>query len=167
MLFILLYYIQRKIFFGWSFFLYSPCPNVEGIKDALCYKFRRPTIGQNWSAVCTNQGGHRDASSNEQCEARRVSRASREARDEVCSLSEDSTFEQSKNVAIAVVSFSSCCIEGCGLLSNRFKVHAAACARHVLTALNGWYTARIWEIDFLWAYCELDDSCILATLSHD
>ena len=24
-----------------------------------CYKFRRPTIGQNCSAVCTNKGGHR------------------------------------------------------------------------------------------------------------
>ena len=33
-----------------------PCPNPEGIKDALFYKFRRLTIGQNCSAVCTNQG---------------------------------------------------------------------------------------------------------------
>ena len=28
-----LYYIQQTIFFRRSFFLYSPCPNVEGIKD--------------------------------------------------------------------------------------------------------------------------------------
>ena len=41
-----LYYIQRKIFFRRSFSLYSPCPNLEGIKDALPYKFRRLTIGQ-------------------------------------------------------------------------------------------------------------------------
>ena len=43
------------------------CPFLEGIKesDALCYKFRRPTIGHNCSAVCTNKCGHRDAFSNE------------------------------------------------------------------------------------------------------
>ena len=28
-----LYYIQQTIFFRRSFFLYSPCPNVEDIKD--------------------------------------------------------------------------------------------------------------------------------------
>ena len=34
---------------------YSLCPNLEGIKVAmLYYKFRRPTIGQICSAVCTN-----------------------------------------------------------------------------------------------------------------
>ena len=38
-----------------TIFLYSPCPNLEGIKDALSYKFRRLTIGQNCCAVCTNQ----------------------------------------------------------------------------------------------------------------
>ena len=43
----------------------SPRPNLEDIKDALFYKFRRPTIGQNCSAVCTNKDGHRDAFSNE------------------------------------------------------------------------------------------------------
>ena len=26
----------------------------EGTKDELCHKFRRLTIGQNYSAVCTN-----------------------------------------------------------------------------------------------------------------
>ena len=48
-------YIQRKIFFKATIFLYSPCPNLEGIKDALFYKFRRLTIGQNCCAVCTNE----------------------------------------------------------------------------------------------------------------
>ena len=77
-------------------------------------KFRRPTIGQNGSAMCTNKGGHRDTFSNEQREAPRVSRgllsmqatyhrASSKARDEVCSLSQsggiDLMFEQSENVA--------------------------------------------------------------------
>ena len=52
---LLLYYIQRKIFFRATIFLYSPCPNLEGIKDALSYKFRRLTIGQNCCAVCTNE----------------------------------------------------------------------------------------------------------------
>ena len=47
--------IQRKIFFRATIFLYSPCPNLEGIKDALSYKFRRLTIGQNCCAVCTNE----------------------------------------------------------------------------------------------------------------
>ena len=50
----LLYYIQRKIFSRQSIFLYSPCPNLEGIEDALSYKFRRLTIGQN-CAVCTDK----------------------------------------------------------------------------------------------------------------
>ena len=44
-----------------SFFLYSPYPNLEGIKDVLCYKFRRHTIDQNCSAMWTIKGGHRDA----------------------------------------------------------------------------------------------------------
>ena len=48
-------YIQRKIFLRRSIFLYSSCPNLEGIKDALSYKFRRLMIGQNCCAVCTNK----------------------------------------------------------------------------------------------------------------
>ena len=48
------------------FHIYSLCPNLKGIKDALFYKFKSPTIGQNCSAVCTNKGGHRDAFSPEQ-----------------------------------------------------------------------------------------------------
>ena len=39
-----------------TFFSYSPCPNLEGIKEVLSYKFRRLTIGQNCCAVCTNEG---------------------------------------------------------------------------------------------------------------
>ena len=52
---VLIIYIQRKIFFRLSIFLYSPRPNLEGIKEALSYKFGRLTIGQNWYAVCTNE----------------------------------------------------------------------------------------------------------------
>ena len=37
-----------------SFFIYSPCPYLEGIKDALSYKFRKLTIDQNCCAVCMN-----------------------------------------------------------------------------------------------------------------
>ena len=51
-----------KKYFRAIIFLYSPYPYLEGIKDALCYKFRRLTIGQNCNAVCTNKGDHRDAS---------------------------------------------------------------------------------------------------------
>ena len=47
--------LQRKIIFRATIFLYSPCPNLEGIKDALSYKFRRLTIGQNCCAMCTNE----------------------------------------------------------------------------------------------------------------
>ena len=56
--------------------MYSLCPNLESIKDALCYKFRRATINQNCSAVCTNKGGHRDAFLilNERREVLRISR---------------------------------------------------------------------------------------------
>ena len=47
-----------------QFSYYSLYPNLEGIKDALSYKFRRLMIGQN-CAVCTNKvartRGHRDA----------------------------------------------------------------------------------------------------------
>ena len=57
---LLLYYIQR---------------NLEGIKDALCYKFRRTTIGQNCSAMCTNKGGHRDTFLNKQHKVPCVSRS--------------------------------------------------------------------------------------------
>ena len=49
-----LLYMQRKIIFRAIIFLYSACPNLEGIKDPLSYKFRRLTIGQN-CAVCTNE----------------------------------------------------------------------------------------------------------------
>ena len=112
-----LYYIQRKIFFRRSFFLYSPCPNLEGIKDAIFYKFRRPTIGQNCSAVCTNKGGHRDAFSNERREAPRVSRAcsagtepqaKQETKSVLCHSLVVLEIRQSEDVAIAVASSSSC-----------------------------------------------------------
>ena len=43
--------MKKLIFFRQSL---SPCPYLEGIKDALCYKFRRPMISQNSSVVCTN-----------------------------------------------------------------------------------------------------------------
>ena len=68
-----LYYytiLYNKTYFSDCLFLYSLCPNLEGINNVLCYKFRRPTIGQNRSAVCINKSGHRDAFLNE----RRVSR---------------------------------------------------------------------------------------------
>ena len=82
-----------KNIFRRSFFLYSPCLiNLEGIKDVLCFKFRRLTIGQNNSAVCTNKGGHRDVFSNEWCVSRgrhsmQATEPLSEAKDEVCSLS--------------------------------------------------------------------------------
>ena len=41
----------------------------KGTKDALCYKFKRLMIGQNYSAMCTNEGGHRDAFLNQWCKA--------------------------------------------------------------------------------------------------
>ena len=47
--YLVIYFSDRR-----SIFLYSPCPNLEGIKDALSYKFRRLTIGQN-CAMCTNE----------------------------------------------------------------------------------------------------------------
>ena len=70
---IIMLYTTKNIF-QTIIFLYSPCPNLEGIKDALSYKFRRPTIGQNCSAMCTNKGGHKNAFLNERREVLRVSR---------------------------------------------------------------------------------------------
>ena len=100
---------------------YSLCP-LEDVKDVLFYKFGRPTIGQNCSAVCTNKGGHRDAFLNERHKAPRILRgllsrphatepqAKRETRSVLChSLVVDLMFKQNENVAIAVVSSSSCC----------------------------------------------------------
>ena len=49
-----------------NFLIYSPCHYLEGIKDALCYNFRRLRIGQNCRVVCTNKGGHRNALLNKQ-----------------------------------------------------------------------------------------------------
>ena len=69
------YTICNKKYFSDDRFSYnSLCPNLEGIKGALFYKFRRPTIGRNCSALCTNKSGHRAAFSNERREAPRVSR---------------------------------------------------------------------------------------------
>ena len=55
-----IYVYSKNYFSDDHFFLYSLCPNLEGIKDALFYKFRRPAIGQICSAVCTNKGGHKE-----------------------------------------------------------------------------------------------------------
>ena len=74
----------ENIYIFWqSFCFYSPCPSLEGIKDALCHKF-----------MCTNKGGHRDAflmngvKHHEFQEAYWAGhQASSEARGEVCSLS--------------------------------------------------------------------------------
>ena len=130
-----LYYYTTKIFFRWSFFLYSPCPYLEGIKDALCYKFRRPMIGQNCSAVCTNKGGHRDTFSNKR---REVPHVSRDLLSTPLSLKQserwgfDSMFEQSENIAIAVASSSSCCwpaLRGVvyAILGSKFMLLHAHC----------------------------------------
>ena len=72
-LILVILYTMKNIF-QMIIFLYSPCPNLEGIKDALCYKFRRPTIGQNCSAMCINKGSHRDAFSNERRKVPHISR---------------------------------------------------------------------------------------------
>ena len=57
--------LLSKYFSEWlSSFLYSLCHYLEGIKDVLCYKFRRLTIGQNCRAVFTNKGVHRGIFSN-------------------------------------------------------------------------------------------------------
>ena len=150
--------IQRKIFFRRSFFLYSPCPNLEGIKDALFYKFRRPTIGQNCSAVCTTRvaiemcsrmNGAKRRVFREACSAGH--RASSEARDKVCSSSEPGgRFDRVRTSPLQWLSSSSCsleprlppkvslgsrleqllltCIEGCGLQSNTNKFQVRAAA---------------------------------------
>ena len=57
--------------------MYCPCPYLGGTKDALCHKFRRLTISQNCSAICTNGSGHKYAIleiSNEWCEVQHVLR---------------------------------------------------------------------------------------------
>ena len=66
--------IYNEKYFRRSFFLYSPCPNLEGINDALCYKFRKPTVGQNCSAMCTNKVSHRAAFLNKRREVPHVSK---------------------------------------------------------------------------------------------
>ena len=88
------YTIYNKYFFRRSFFLFSPSPNMEGIKDVLFYKFRRPMIGQNCSAMCTNNSGHRDVLSNKWRKAPRVSRGL---------LSRPTSLEQSKRQGLFFV----------------------------------------------------------------
>ena len=106
----------------------------------------------DYSAVCTNKGGHRDTFSNVRLEAPRVSRdllsrphatkpqAKREMRSVLChSLVIDSMFSLCSNVAIHCHCSGEfehlllTCIEGCGLQSNRFKVRLCCCMRAVLT----------------------------------
>ena len=93
-------------------------------------------------------------------------RASSEARDfktrsVLChSLVVDSTFEQSENVTIAVVSLSSCCWP-----ASRGVVYEVILigSKFVLLHAHYWYC-----LDFLWV-CELtvSNSCILVTLFHE
>ena len=63
-----------KKYFQAIIFVYSPYPYLEGIKDALCSKFRRLKIGQNCSAVCTNKDGRRNAFSIERHKVPCISR---------------------------------------------------------------------------------------------
>ena len=99
-----------KNFFRRSLFLYSLCPNLKGIKRC---KFRSSMIGQNWSAVRKNKGGHRDAFLNERHEAPHVFRgllsrpcatkpqAKQETRSVLChSLVVDLTSEQSRTLPL-------------------------------------------------------------------
>ena len=105
---------NEKYFSDDQFSYYSPCPNLEGIKDALSYKFRRLMIGQNnllcrvHKQGCQGLGAHRDAfSSSSERRKRRAfrqatePRAKREVMFVLChGLVVDSTFERSENVAI-------------------------------------------------------------------
>ena len=140
--------VQQKIFFRRSFFLYSPCPYLEGIKDALCYKFRRLTIGQNCSAVCTNKGGHRDAFLSKRCKAPQGCSAGHRALSKtrgikpVNNLVVDSTFEQSKKVVIAMVSLRCCCCCWPGvvyaIIGSKFMLLSSVCMH---TVPIGWHTS--------------------------
>ena len=91
---LLLYYIQQKIFFRRSFSYYSPCPNLEGIKDALFYKLEGPRLvrftvlcAQTRLAIETHSwtNGLKHHALREACSTGH--RASSKARDEVYSLS--------------------------------------------------------------------------------
>ena len=73
--------------------IYSPCPYLEGSKDALCYKFRRLMIGQGCSAVCINEGGHIDAFLSERHEVPCISRG----------FSRPPSLERSKRQCLIVV----------------------------------------------------------------
>ena len=67
---------------------------LEGIKDVLCHRFGRLTIGQNCNTVCANKGGHRDAFSNKLCKAPYVLRGL---------LSRPRSLKQSKRQALLFV----------------------------------------------------------------
>ena len=84
------------------------CSLPRGHKRCALLQVKRLTIGQNCSTVCINEGGHRDAFSNERHEVLGISRgqatepqAKREARSVLYhTLVVDSMFEQNNNVAI-------------------------------------------------------------------
>ena len=79
---------NEKYFSDDQFSYIVPCLNLEGIKYVIFYKFRRSIIDQNCSAVCTNNGSHRDALLNE----RTFREAKRETRSVLCrNLVVDST----------------------------------------------------------------------------
>ena len=110
-----------KNIFQMIIFLYSPCPNLEGIKDALFYKFKRPTIGQNCSSMSHAQTTAIEIHSRTKLETRSVLHRS---------LVVDSTKRERRHCSSEFEQLLSTYIKGCGLQSNtnRFKVHAAALA---------------------------------------
>ena len=134
---------NEKKSFRQSFFLYSPCPYLEGIKDALCNKFRRPTIGQNCSALCTKAiekhsrtNGAKQCTFWEACSAVHML-PSLERQDLFFGGRFDVWAEQEHRYCSG--EFKQLLLTWYGLQSSRFKVHAAACA---LYCTNSWYTAR-------------------------
>ena len=102
-----------KDIFQTIFFLYSPCPKLDGIKMRSSTGSEGPRLV---SAVCTNSGGHRDAFLNEWHKAPRSSRdllsrppsLERSKRQGLFFVIAWCKIRQSENVDIALVSLSSC-----------------------------------------------------------
>ena len=81
-IYIYIYNSHMDVPFMWGSGLAQARPNYTIYNEkhfsddyfAFFYKFRRPTVGQNFSVVCINKGDHRDANSAKRHPAARFKR---------------------------------------------------------------------------------------------
>jgi hypothetical protein len=104
-----------------------------------CHKFRKLTIGQNCSAVCTNEGDHIEMHSWREapCASRGLPLSLEwSKRRDLCFVMSINSLVMSTLFSGEVKQLLLACSEGCGLHNNRFKVRAAFICTCTLYYLN-------------------------------